>query len=329
MIGCDIVRAGLVLLVPIAINVNIGLVYALAFLVTTVSIVFRPAKVAIVPLVVDEKDMVAANSATSVTETLADLIGYPAAGVLVAALGSMLGSAFVIDSATYVVSALLLWTMAVARSEHVGEPFSVPAISREMAEGWRFLRHQAELFSNTVVSTFAQVAVGAEVVTSILYAQHVLDRSRIGFPQNYSLLMASIGLGSIVGGVVIGAVAERLPKGPMSILGFFTFGLTFAVAGVVRDPFVAIVLFFLAGAANMIFLIPNITLFQERTPQRLMGRVVSSRQAIVFGVMALSMAAAGWLSAIIGPEKVLSAGGVICALAGLSGLLVPAMRRAR
>ena len=40
------------------------------------------------------------------TETLADLLGYPAAGLLVAALGSLIGAAFVVDSATYVVSAL-------------------------------------------------------------------------------------------------------------------------------------------------------------------------------------------------------------------------------
>jgi hypothetical protein len=60
-----------------------------------------------------------------------------------------------------------------------------------------------------------------------------------------------------------------------------------------------------------------------------MGRVVSTRQAIVFGVMAASMAAAGWLSGIIGPDMVLSLGGLVCALAGLSGLLVPSMRNAR
>jgi hypothetical protein len=79
----------------------------------------------------------------------------------------------------------------------------------------------------------------------------------------------------------------------------------------------------------MIFLIPNITLFQERTPQRLMGRVVSTRQALVFGVMALSMGAAGWLSEIIGPAEVLMLGGAICAVAGLAGAFVPSMRNAR
>ncbi|TMB81452.1 MAG: MFS transporter, partial [Chloroflexi bacterium] len=121
MIGCDIIRAGLVLLVPVAANIDIRLVYVLAFAVATVSILFRPAKNAIVPLVVDEPDLVTANSAITVTETLADLLGYPAAGLLVAALGSLIGAAFAVDSATYIVSALLLWSMVTGRSDHVTE----------------------------------------------------------------------------------------------------------------------------------------------------------------------------------------------------------------
>ena len=235
MIGCDIIRAGLVLLVPVAAPIDIRLVYVLAFAVATVSILFRPAKNAIVPLVVDEPDLVTANSAISVTETLADLLGYPAAGLLVAALGSLIGAAFVVDSATYVVSALLLWSMVTERSDHATQRFSLRAIGQEMAEGWLFLRRHAELFSNTLVSTFAQVAVGAEVVCSILYAQSVLEHSRLGYPENYSLMMAAIGLGSIVGGLVIGGVAGRLPKGPLAIVGFVTFGLTFIAMGFVRD----------------------------------------------------------------------------------------------
>ncbi len=333
MVVCDMLRAGLVLLVPIVIDINIGYVYAVAFAVATVSLVFRPAKVAIVPLIASDQDLVAANSAVTLTETMADLLGYPAAGLLVAALASLIGAAFVIDSASYLISALLLWSMSMRPADHPADKLSVRAIWGEMVDGWLFLRRQAELFSNTVVSAFSQIAVGAEVACSLLYAQTVLDRSRIGFPFNYSLLMASIGLGSIVGGVLIGAVAERFPKGPMSIVGFFTFGLIFVATAFVRDPVLAIVLFFGVGAANMVFLIPNITLFQQRTPQRLMGRVVSTRQALVYGVMAASMAGSGWLAQILGPANgpaiVLGIGGAVCSVAALAAAFVPAMRNAR
>ncbi len=329
MIVCDLVRAGLVLLVPVVINVHIGLVYVVALAVATVGLLFRPAKTAVVPLIVDEARLVTANSASSVNETLADLLGYPVAATIVASLAGLIGAAFVLDSATYVISAVLIWGMAVPRQELNAERFSVRAILREMAEGWRFLTHQAELLANTVVSTVAQLAFGAEIVCSLIYAKGVLDQAFLPFPENYGWLMASLGLGSVVGGVAIGWLAPNAPKGPMTIVGFIGLGASMVAAGLTTNPYVAIALFFAIGVANMLYLVPTITLFQERTPQRLFGRVVSSRQALTFGAMAISMGAAGYLAGVLGAAEVLMLGGGLIAVAGFGGLLVPAMRGAR
>ncbi|MEP6680167.1 MAG: MFS transporter [Chloroflexota bacterium] len=329
MIVCDLLRAAIVLTVPFAIEINILLVYVAAFAIATVTLLFRPAKAAVVPQIVGEEDLVTANSAISVAETAADLLGLPLAAVIVASLSGIIEAAFVLDSATYLVSAILIGLMVVRRQEETLTPFSLRAIWSEMAEGWNFLHRQAELFANTVITTVAQIAFGAEIVLAILYAEKVLDTSRISYPQNYGLLLAAVGLGSVVGGVALGWIGDRLPKGPLTIAGLVGMGLCLVGVGFVTNPYAAIGLFFLTGATNMLFLIPTITLFQQRTPQRLMGRVVSSRQALVFGVMAASMAISGWLAGIIGPAPVLVMGGAICALAGLAGLALPAMREAR
>jgi DHA3 family macrolide efflux protein-like MFS transporter len=329
MIACDLVRAGLVVLVPLAIEVNIGLVYLIAFAVATVGLLFRPAKNAILPQVVGEEQLVTANSASSLNETLADLVGYPVAGAIVAALASLIAAAFVLDSATYLVSAVLIWAMLVQRQELGAEPFGIRPILREMVEGWRFLTRQAELLANTAVSTVAQLAFGAEIVGSLIYAKQVLNQALLPFPQNYGWLMASLGFGSVVGGLAIGWIGARTPKGPMTIAGFVLLGLGMVGAGLTTSPIVAIGLFFVIGFANMLYLVPTITLFQERTPQRLFGRVVSTRQALTFGAMAISMGVAGWLAGILGAAAVLMLGGGLIAAAGLGGLLIPAMRGAR
>ena len=60
-------------------------------------------------------------------------------------------------------------------------------------------------------------------------------------------------------------------------------------------------LLFGVGVANMAFIIPSQTLFQERTPPELMGRVVSFRFAIVFGGMSIAMAVGGVLTTAFGP----------------------------
>ena len=97
MIVSDLLRAGLVLLIPLAAVTNLVLAYPLVFLVTTVSIFFRPAKGAILPRIVAQDDLVPANSALWVGETFADIFGYVVAGLFVALLGSQLPLAFWVD----------------------------------------------------------------------------------------------------------------------------------------------------------------------------------------------------------------------------------------
>jgi MFS family permease len=331
MAVCDLLRAVLLLAVPLVIGIDVALVYVMAFLIATVTLLFRPAKTAVIPAVVEERDLVTANSMSSVADTAADLVGLPLAGVLIG--GALMGSlevAFVLGASTYLVSAVLIWAMQVPKQELISSPMRLASIWQEMVEGWNFLRRQVELFSNTIISTVAQLAVGAEIVATIPYSQEVLATTDAMPPETvYALLLSSIALGSVVGGVGVGWIGDRVPKGPMTIIGFIGMGLSLVAAGFVREPLVAIGIFFFTGLFNMVFIIPTITLFQQRTPQRLMGRVVSSRQALVFGAIAASMGLSGWLADLIGADLVLVAAGTICAVAGATGLLIPAMRRAR
>ena len=77
MIVSDLLRAAVILLIPIAVTINVLLVYPLVFTVTTISIFFRPARVAILPRIVDEEDLLTGNSALWIAEVAADVIGYP------------------------------------------------------------------------------------------------------------------------------------------------------------------------------------------------------------------------------------------------------------
>jgi MFS family permease len=228
------------------------------------------------------------------------------------------------------VSALLLWAMILPRQNRdYAEDISIGVVWREMAEGFWFLWNKSALLSNTLLSTVAQVAAGAEIVVGLIYARDVVDRGALSFEQMYSLLLMAIAVGSVLAGILVGAIGDRFPKGPMVIAGFIGMGLALAVAGLITDPILAIVAFFLVGAFNMVFIIPTVTLFQELTPQRLMGRVVSSRQTLVFGSLAASMGLSGYLAGVIGPASVLVISGAICAAAGAVGILIPSMRNTR
>ena len=100
MVVSDILRGAIVLILPIAAVTNIVLVYPLIFLVTSISVFFRPARVAILPQIVPEEDLLSANSALWVAETIADIVGYPLAGLFVFLLRTAVPLAFCVDTAT-------------------------------------------------------------------------------------------------------------------------------------------------------------------------------------------------------------------------------------
>jgi len=257
-----------------------------------------------------------------VGETLADVINYPIAGLFVVFLQSSLALAFWFDSVTYLASAALLATMVVpplvrrgsteddAETDEAGEsgraaPEARPSVVDDLKAGWAFLRHETVLLANTLQGTAGQFSLGVLTVASLILAREITPGTGDAYRGTYAFMETAIGVGSLVGGFMLGAIASRAQKGKL-VLGLF-FGM---------------------GVANMAFVIPSQTLFQERTPPELMGRVVSLRFALVFGGMSLAMALAGVAMTVVGPGPVIFAAGIVSVGAGVAGLFVRAVREA-
>ena len=334
LIASDLIRAVLVLLIPFAAVANVVLVYPLVFVITTVSLFFRPAKTAMLPRIVREDDLMAASSATWTADTLADIVGFPLAGLFIAFLGvgsTDLGLAFFADSATYVLSAVLLAGISVAPLVRDRTPRVVSAVrafTNELSEGWRFLRDKPALIQNTLISTIAQMSVGVTLALTVVYARDVLDGAVIPYPQNFAAIETAIGIGNLVGGLAVGALGTRLRKGWLVVGGFIAMGLSTILLGLTGNVLIALLAAAGMGVANLVFIIPTQTIFLEVTPIELMGRVVAFRGSLVFGAMTLAMAVAGILAESVSAGLVIAAFGVLTVLGGLIGGLLPAVRDA-
>jgi DHA3 family macrolide efflux protein-like MFS transporter len=334
LVVSDILRAATVLLIPIAATVNILLVYPLVFVVTTISIFFRPARVAILPRIVREDELLTGNSALWVGETIVDVIGFPLAGLFVALLANNIAVAFWLDSATYLGSALLLSSIA-------ARPMPAPDVSQaaadaelptgfrgELAAGWRFLRGDPVLLANTVQATIAQLTVGVLIGLTAVYSEQVFGRQGFDWRAVYGFIEGSQGAGNLIGGFIIGLIGMRLAKGRMIIAGYALVGLFTTLMALSGNLAVVLAIAFGIGVANMAFIIPSQTLFQERTPPNLIGRVVSFRFSLVFGAMTLAIGFGGIMAELVGVTTVIAAAGIVTLVAGLAGLLVPAVREA-
>ena len=113
LIASDIVRAGLVALVPLAASWNLLGVYGLAFVVASVNVFFDPCKLALMPDIVKERQLLTANSVLATGETLTEVVGYATAGFALAWVS--IGTAFRIDAATFLVSAVAFGLMRYRR----------------------------------------------------------------------------------------------------------------------------------------------------------------------------------------------------------------------
>ena len=341
LVVSDLLRAAVVLLVPIAAVTNVLLVYPLVFLITTISVFFRPARVAILPRIVREDELLSANSAMWVGETMADIIGYPLAGLFVGAMAASLPVAFWLDAATYIASAALLSAIVIRprsatedrsdegpRDDDDAVPPAPPGFFGELKAGWAFLRDEPVLLANTIQATFAQLTVGILTGLTYPYVVAVFSGHELGTYPIYSFVETSQGWGSLVGGFLIGLIGTRFRKGRMIIGGYAFFGFAITLLALSNDLGLVLGFAFGTGIANMVFLIPSQTLFQERTPPALMGRVVGFRFALVFGAMTLAMGLGGAAAEVVGVTTVIALSGLVSIAAGLAGLFVPAVRDA-
>ncbi len=342
LVVSDILRAGAVMLVPVAILLDVWLAYPIIFVITTISIFFRPARQAVLPRIVPEEDLLAANSAMWVGETLADVMFYPLAGLFVVFLKSSLALAFWFDAATYIASAALLTTIVVpplarrvrgagAAEGATGEeiaPDAAPSVRNDLKAGWAYLRQETVLLANSLQGTAGQFSLGVLTVASLILAKQITPGGGDAYRGTYAFMETAIGVGSLVGGFVLGAVASRARKGPLIIAAYTLFGVGTVALGLAGSIPVVLGLLFGLGIANMAFVIPSQTLFQERTPPELMGRVVSLRFALVFGGMSVAMAVGGVAVTIFGPSPVIVVAGLVSAVAGVAGLFVRAVRDA-
>jgi MFS family permease len=354
LVVSDILRAAVVLLVPVAILLNVWIAYPLVFLLTTISIFFRPARQAILPRIVDEEDLLSANSAMWVAETIADVINYPLAGLFVVFLRDSLALAFWFDSVTYLASAGLIATMVVpplirrgvearaAAAGHRGgdteaadaaeaapdadeEPTSV---IEDLKAGWAFLRRETVLLANTLQGAAGQFSLGMLLVATVILAREITTAPEPAWRATYAFMETAIGAGSLIGGFLLGAVAGRARKGQLIIAAYIAFGVGGVALGLVGNVTAVLAILFGMGVANMAFVIPSQTLFQERTPPELMGRVVSFRFALVFGGMSLAMAVGGILVELFTAAPVILGAGLISIAAGVAGTFVRAVRNA-
>jgi MFS family permease len=276
---------------------------------TVVASPFEPASAAAMPNLVAPEDVPRANALVAATASAAYLAG-PLLGGVVLGAGVSPATLFVIDAATFVVSALLIAT--------IRRPFGSGATDEHpgVLAGFRVIVREPRLRIPVLAGMVSLVGVGIVDVASYPLSLHLH-----GGTQGYGAMTALLGGGGLLGAAVAG---RALRAGSSRVLVWsFTAGATgLALAG--AAPVLAIGLggMALAGAGRGLGDVAATTLIQQ-TNDAVRSRVFAAQEGaahVAFSVSALSGGLLVQLASARGAFAVATAFGIAAALIAATGI---------
>lgn len=308
MIACDLARAVIVLGLVWA--PNLAAVLVLVTLKSTFSAFFNPAEQATIRSTVPHDDLIAANSLNKLSDNGARLLG-PGLGGLVLAVGGLRG-AFVADSASFLLSALIL-----TRLPRIA---SAPAIAHERRQFWPEFRAGVVHIRRrrALVMAVGSMIAGAFLIRATDTIGVVVLKDLGVTAGQLGLSFTCLGVGYVAGAIVVGqwghTVSPLLLMGLAGLeLGSLMAMMGVAVAqrmsGVGVDYFAAFVSRTLLGVGFATVGVTYGAIVQRETPSALMGRVSATTEMLTtvvplvapFVISALAAwLGVGWAFAIAG-----------------------------
>ena len=310
MLAADLVR--LTLAATLALwHSDVAVVYAVAFGLSAGAVFFNPAAGSVLPSLVTDDELVAANSGIWSAAVLSQIAMAPLAGLLAATAG--FGWAFAVNAASFGLSAVLLRGL---RAGEAPRPVTPANIWTQGLEALRLLRSDRLLRSLAVAQALAALSAGATSALLVVLAARQLDVTGAG----YGLLLAAIGVGALGGPLLLSRLAAHV-RDPRTVFGAFGLrGVVDLVLATVTALPAAVAALAVYGVGTSVGNVSFTSLLQSHVPDALRGRVLTAYDLIWHSMRLASLVLGGVLTDLFGIRFLFYAGGVLLLVAALAGL---------
>ena len=265
----------------------------------------QPLRFAIIPSLVERKDLGSAIAINSISFNFARVAGPAAAGFIIAHSG--VATAFLINSVTYVLFVVSLFFINPRMPPRgVARPFrEVPA---EILEGVQYCVRTPGVGPMFVL--LGVYAIFGRAYSELLpkFADAVFNYGVEGF----SMLTSATGAGSVAASIVLASRGSVV--GLTNFVAWNILLLALALAGLTATTsiWVGLLCVFLAGFSMLCVGVGEQTLLQNTLPSDVRGRVMSLYGMVSRGGPALGALAIGWASDYIGLRWPVFVAGLIC-----------------
>jgi hypothetical protein len=269
---------------------QIGLASAV---ISTLSAFQWPAFSSFTTMLVPSAHLGRAAGATELARGIAQIFSPVLAGIVMAT--APIGALLVVDSATYLFSAFLLFAIAGARCD--GAPPdrgpSAATLFQEIATGWRYLLNTRELLVLTGFFAFLNVSLG---IVEICITPMVLS---IASPAALGGVLWVGGIGMLLGGLLMST--WRGPQKPMRLVLIVTIaqGTLLMVAGAIPALFIMTVLAFLYLFCFSVSMATSHAMWLRVVPVAMQGSVLGLRRAMESAALPLAALVAGPLVELV------------------------------
>lgn len=320
MLTSDLLRfAILTVMTVVAISGgNAYVIYALAIASTVIAVAYNPAQSALIPSLVDSPDELTAANVVGNTISSVGMFAGPALGGVLLALSG--------PSAVFALTAaLVLWSaafvMLVPSDPAPEQPEERPHFIAELTAGWSAMVHRPALRIVIGLSSAQALVDGALEVLLVVLALHLLH----GGNGTLGWLNTALGIGSIVGAVIVAALAARRRLAGGFAIGLLLSSVPLAICAAVSSLAPALILVGVLGVGATFCQVNGITLLQRSTDNEVMGRVFAVFEALILTGLAVGSLATPAVIDWLGARGALIAAGAI--LPVLLIFLWPSLRR--
>lgn len=300
LIASDLVRAALVLcLLFVQQPDQVGIIYLVVVLKVAASAFFEPARSAILPSIVSREELVAANAISGATWSAMLAFGAAIGGLVAGLLGTE--AAFIIDAASFLLSALLIATVQEQPAvQRVGQAqasmrlgwLRSPLI--DLREGLAYIAKRRDVVLYTFTKALWSLGGGILLLLT-LFGKQVFPLGQDG-ALSIGLLYAARGVGTAIGPIAAQRLfgsSSTVMRRAIGLAFFLTMAgyLLLSAAPVLPLAMLAVALGHMGGSIQWVY---STALIQINVDNRVLGRVF----AVEYAAMMLATALSSYLTGL-------------------------------
>lgn len=299
-------------------NLTLYHVYIGVFLTAIANCFSIPALGAIVPNIVEEKDLTRANSIYQMTASGLGVIGPALGGILVSQLG--IPVIFLLNAISFFLAALF---DAFLKFKQTGQKLEKTSIVADLQDGFNYIRQQKAILAMVLISSIVQVfAYPVELFTPIL----VKDFFNLG-AKHLGILWSGWSLGVMLASSFFIMLKKNQKHYLYIVGGTLLIGLCFIAAGFSKQFPLTLVIYGIFGIAVIFSMLPAKVLIQTMVPDDKRGRVFGLLNTIDKSLHPVAFLIAGFLIDYYSISLLFHFNGVMILLGGIALYSVKEIRQ--